>query len=128
MAADMPQSLKKGANPQERAVLFEEAAVTADPTAATDQMVPVGMHARIDMIAAETGGQNCAVALWWWYADSETWVKDLTIGNLAVNANSTAGAVTVPSAASGLYVQVQACPAGGKVSAWLIGRGAIGRF
>lgn len=124
MACDMPQSLKKGTTVADRAVVNAALAVTAAPSVATDQMAPTGMWRQIDLVAKEAGGQICAVLPWWYYADSNTWVAGTA---LALAANGTAATVFVPNAASGLYVQVSVCPAGGNVSAWLIGRGAVSK-
>lgn len=128
MASDFPQSLKKGTTDQTRAVVASVSAVNGVP-GASSLMAPCGMTARIDLVLKETGGHAFTAKIWWWYSDAGVWVEDIALGSIACAANSTAGAILTPSAASGIYVQIAtvsdpACVA----SAWLIGRGSIGRW
>lgn len=127
MACDMPQSLKKGTTVADRAVINAALAANAAPTVATDAMVPVGMHAKIDVVLKETAGGTFDAKVWWYYPDADSWVQDLAVGTLAVAANSTAGATLSTGTASNIYVEVLNFAAAAEANAWLIGRGAVSK-
>lgn len=123
MATTLPKSLKAGTTAQARALVFEALAATIAPTTIADMQAMVGVNEKVDILAAETGGQICRIAVWWFYPDAgPTWVKDVAVGDVTVTANGTAGIVTVPSAATGIHIQVVSVIAGAKITAWAVGR------
>ncbi len=128
MSMDQPHSVISGVDPQARALVFAAVADNTAPTVSTDQMFPVGMNARIDIVTSETAGGTYQWTLWWWYSDAGIWVPDLTLTNVACAANSTSAGITSPSAASGAYVQVHTFAAGGEANVWGIARGTVGRW
>lgn len=126
MASDMPLSLVYGTDPEHRALFWNILAANGVPTTA-NQGVGVGMSARVDVVLSETAGGTFKANIWWWYSDAGLWVQDLAIGSISVAANSTAGTITTPSAASRLYVEALTFAGGAEASGWAIGRLSLGR-
>lgn len=127
MATDMPSSLKKGTDPQDRALFYQILVANGAPSSPNDG-ITLGMAARVDVVVAETAGGTFDADVWWWYSDAQIWVQDLAIGTFSCAANSTAGSLTVPGAASKLYLQVSNFAGGAEATGWAIGRGSLGRF
>lgn len=121
MASDYGKSVTSGA------VFTATIAANGVPTAASQAHASLGLQARVDVVLKETAGGTYDAKLWWFYADANAWVEDLSIGTVSVSANGTSAMVTIPSAASSLYVEVLNFAGGASAEAWVIGRGTIGR-
>lgn len=127
MASDMSKSLKSGETPTTSALFYDILAANGAPTVGADG-VSLGMTARVDVALAESAGGTFDAKVWWWYNDANIWVEDLSIGTIPCAASSTAGALTVPGAASRLYLEALNFAGGASARGWAIGRGSIGRF
>lgn len=135
MASDLPQSLVKGTTPATRALFFNMLTQNGIPTTPA-QGIPTGMSANVDVLVAESAGGTFSAEVWWWYDVPEKWIRDSSIGSVTIPANGDAGAVTVPSAASLVYIRcfdpandVAGQPFAGNAAAsgWAIGRGVLGK-
>lgn len=123
------RTLKNGATPQERAVIFEATADNGAPTVTpnlTVPMVPRGVWQAIDFIGLADAGQYDA-HVWWYYASAKQWVLDADIGTIHVKAvdgvNKTALiSLDKSECADGIYIQLDAFAGGAKATVWLQGQ------
>lgn len=124
--ADHPSSAVTGNTPAERRIIAGAVAGNGAPTSTTPQMANVLMFTNYDIVAQATVN-SYDFLVWWFYKDAGIYILDTSLGVAGVNSVTVAGggrAVTAPSAASGVYVQVQNFAAGGIADVWAIGRGS----
>lgn len=123
------RTLKNGATPQERAIIFQVGADNGAPTVTpnlTVPMVPRGQWQAIDMIAFADVDQY-DIHVWWYYDSAKQWVVDTDIG--VVHVKATDGVIKVPlisldksECADGIYIQLDSFVGAAKASVWLQGQ------
>ena len=128
MSSDMPNSLVKGGTTPATSAAFYDILVANGVPSDPNDGVTIGMAARVDVILAESAGGTFDAKVWWWYDVAQVWVEDLAIGVVPCAANSTAGSLTVPGAASRIYLEALNFAGGASARGWLVARGTIGRW
>lgn len=123
------RTLKNGATPQERAVVYQGAAANGAPTITpnfTVPMVPRGNWQAIDLVAF-TPVDEFHVKVWWYYSSANLWLYDTDIGSVSIKAADKVVKIPLISldkseCADGIYIETDNFVGAAKANVWLQGQ------